>query len=250
MAAIVDPEAMAANPAALQARGRRSFNFTHSAWIQDITHDELSLVSTGVESTWGIAARIFQADGLERRTRPTAEPLGTFGVYEGTVGLAWARRLRPSLRVGGQLKLIRQAIATETASGAAVDLGLLYTFGQRLCLGLALRHLGRMDDLAQTSTRLPRAGRLGVAFTGLSRLLVSLETQRVRGGSTTLHLGSEYVVTDRLTVRGGYQNADSRHLSLGLGLRAGSWTVEYAFVPFESGLGEAHRLGVHLHRRR
>ena len=246
--ALLDVEATSANPAALQGHSAHSFAFTHGAWIQEISHDYFSLVFTGQQQTWGIAARFSQADQIERRSGPTAEPLGTFGVYDGALSLTYAHRWNRRLRVGASLKLIRQAIATQTATGAALDMGLLYAFGEHVHLGLALRDLGRMNDLAQTATKLPRGARLGVAYTGLSHLLVSLEAQQVRGGSTTLHLGGEWAVTDKLALRGGYQNAESRGLSLGAGLSAGRWSVEYAFIPFKSGLGEAHRLGVQLHR--
>jgi len=246
--ALSSAEAAAVNPAGLQARRQRSIGLAHSAWIQDIRHDYLSLAFAAGETTWGLAAQLSQADDLERRVGPSAEPLGVFGVYAGALSLTWARPWGARLRAGASLKLIRQAIAAETASGAAVDLGILCDLSDHLRLGMALRDLGRLDDLDRSATDLPSALRLGMAYAGLSRFLFSAEAQRVRGGSTTLHLGTECAVDERLTLRAGYQNADARGLAAGLGLAIGDWNVDYAFVPFGSGLGEAHRLSVQLHR--
>ena len=246
--ALPSAEAAAVNPAALRVRRQRSIGLAHSAWIQDIRHDYLSLAFAAEQATWGLAFQLSQAADLERRVGPSTEPLGVFGVYAGALSLTYARPWGTRLRAGASLKLIRQAIAAETASGAALDLGILCDLADHLRLGLALRDLGRLNDLDQSATDLPSALRLGLAYAGLSRLLFSAEVQRARGGSTTLHLGTECAVDERLTLRAGYQNADARGLAAGLGLAIGAWNVDYAFIPFGSGLGDAHRLSVQLHR--
>jgi hypothetical protein len=244
--ALPGADAISYNPAALQMRGR-STAFTHGEWIQDIRHEYLSFAFGKGQSAVGVALQVSQAHDLEFRTDPSAEPLGEFGVYEGALNLAYARRWNQNMHIGANLKLIRQAIYTETAAGVGLDLGLLYRVHPHLRLGLAARNLGRMNELDQEATALPRTVRLGLAYTGLPSLLLSLEAQHLAGGSTTLHLGGEYAVHRHLSVRGGYQNADSRNLALGLGTQTGVWSVNYAFIPFKSGLGEAHRLSVVWH---
>ena len=246
--ALPDAEAASANPAALRTDGRRTLAFTHVAWIQSIRHDYLSALFAGKRSTWAVTAQLSQADDLERRTGPTTDPLGSFGVYDGAVGLSYARVWTTYLRLGGSVRLIRQAIATRTATGAAFDLGALRSLGDYLHLGFAVRNLGGMSALGESATSLPRSGRLGLSYTRLPHLLVSGEIQRARGSSISLHLGAEWTATRRLTLRAGYQTTDSRHLSAGLGLKTERWSVDYAFVPFDSGLGEAHRLSLQLHR--
>lgn len=246
MTALGDEEAASVNPAALRVRGRRTFALTHGAWVQDLSHDCLSLVFAGPESVWGIAAQIVQAEGIERRVGPTAEPLGTFGVYEGSIGVNYARPWHSRLWMGAGLKAIRQVVATQTASGAALDLGVMVALGDRLHLGAAVRNLGRMDELDREATPLPRMVRLGLVYRPLPSLLISWEAQQIRSRDATLHLGGEWRLADRLAVRGGYQTADGRGLSVGFGLTFRSWVVDYAFVPLRAGLGEGHRLGVQL----
>ena len=48
----------------------------------------------------------------------------------------------------------------------------------------------------------------------------------------------------RLVLRAGYQTADTRGVSLGLGVDTGIWGLDYAFVPFADGLGDGHQLSL------
>ena len=47
-----------------------------------------------------------------------------------------------------------------------------------------------------------------------------------------------------LALRLGYQTADNRGLSGGMRIRVRSWSVDYAYMPFSDGLGQAHQLGL------
>ena len=234
----------ALNPAARQSRGR-SVAFNHQASIQNIRQNHLHLTQTRGRGTWGLSAQLWQANDLERRTGPSAEPLGHFGVYEGAVGLSYARQMeRTSL--GLQLKFIRQSIFTQNASGLAADLGLVYDVAARLRLGATVRNLGRMTRLDQRETDLPLEARFGIAYTGHSDMLVAVEVQKARDDDLTLHLGGEYRASERLRLRAGYQTTENHSLSAGVGLVAERWVIDYAYVPFGSGLGDAHWLSLQL----
>ena len=234
------PDAQALNPAALHAQSH-SAAFSHAAWIQDVRQDYLHLTWARTQSIWSLSGQLWQSDDLERRTGPSAEPLGRFGVYEGVVGLAYAS-LRNRMRWGVRLNLIRQSISTRNASGGAADLGLVYDLNPQLYLGAALRNLGDMGTLDRESTALPREIRLGLSYTGRDDLIVAIAAQHTRGGDLTLHLGGEYRVGGWLSFRAGYQTTENRNLATGVGLAAGHWTIDYAYAPFGEGLGDAHRL--------
>ena len=236
--------AQALNPAARQSPGR-SVAFNHQASIQSIRHNHLYLTQTRGRSTWGLSAQLWQADDLERRTGPSTEPLGHFGVYEGTVGLSYARQMERT-HLGLQLKFIRQSIFTQNASGLAADLGLMYDVSASLRLGAAVRNLGRMNRLDRRETDLPLETRLGAAYVGRTDMLVAIEAQKTRGGDLTLHLGGEYRAGEHLRLRAGYQSTENHSLSAGLGLVAKHWVIDYAYVPFGSGLGDAHWLSLQL----
>ncbi len=242
--ALSDPQALYHNPAAL-ALGERSAAFTHTEWIEDIRHEYVVLSRGNGDRAVALGMQISQASDLEFRTGPTTEALGDFGVYEGALSLAYGRMWNPHTRIGGALKLIRQSIYTENASGYAADLGALYDLGDDVKIGVALRNVGSMNKLDRSATDLPRAVHAGFTYEGVPALILAFETRRV-DGSTTAHAGAEYRVGRRLRLRGGYQNADSRDVGLGFGVESGSYRVNYAFVPFAAGLGDAHRLSVVL----
>lgn len=239
--AVVGPQSASLNPAALSRR--RSTALSHTEWVGDVRHEHAATTwSRGADQVLAVDVRLAHAGQLERRVGPSQDPLGDFGVYEWTAGAAWSRALRSDLRLGLGAKYVRQSIDAEAAAGVAADLGLLYGDGP-WWLGAALRNLGAMNELDREATDLPVQARLGLALERGS-LLASLDTDVTRGADAGLHLGAEYRLRPRLLLRGGYQTSDTRHLSLGLGVVTGPWRVDYAFVPFGEGLGEAHRVSL------
>lgn len=238
--------AQALNPAARQSRGR-SIAFNHQVSIQHIRQNHLHLTQARDRSTWTLSAQLLHDSGLERRTGPSAEPLGHFGVYEGAVGLSYARKLERT-RLGLQLKFIRQSIFTQNASGLAADFGLVFDLAARLRLGATVRNLGRMNRLDRRETDLPLEARCGVAFVGRADLLVAVEAQKARGDDLTLHLGGEYRAGEHLRLRTGYQSTENRSLAAGLGLVGEHWVIDYAYLPFGAGLGDAHWVSLQLER--
>ena len=166
-------------------------------------------------------------------------------MYEGAIGLSYARQLERT-RLGLQLKFIRQSIFTQNASGLAADLGMMCDVLASLRLGATVRNLGRMNRLDQRETDLPLEARFGAAYVGRADMLVAVEAQKARGDDLTLHLGGEYRAGEHLRLRAGYQTTENRGLSAGVGLAAERWVIDYAYVPFGSGLGDAHWLSLQL----
>ena len=238
--------AQALNPAARQSRGR-NVAFNHQVSIQNIRQNHLHLTQARGRSIWGLSAQLLHDGDLEHRTGPSAEPLGHFGVYEGAVGLSYARKLERA-RLGVQLKFIRQSIFTQNASGLAADFGLLFEVAAPLRLGATVRNLGRMNRLDRRATDLPLEARFGVAFVGRADLLVTVEAQKARGHDLTLHLGGEYRAGERLRLRAGYQSTENRGLAAGLGLVGKHWVIDYAYLPFGAGLGDTHWVSLQLER--
>jgi hypothetical protein len=238
--ALVDPQASSANPAALVTG--RSAAFSHTEWVRDIRHEHAASTWGGEGGTYAFDVLLSHAGDLERRVGPTSQSLGEFGVYEWTAGIAWARPLSERLRAGISAKFARQSIDAESASGGAVDVGLHYGAGP-WWIGAAARNLGRMSDLDREATDLPLQLRLGGA-TVRGPLLLSSDLHWTRDVDTSVHMGAEFRVRPRLLLRAGYQSADTRDMSLGLGVFTGAWRVDYAYVPFGDGLGQAHRVSL------
>ena len=252
--ALVDIDAAAANPAAVSAaRGR--LGVTHSSWIQDVRHEYATALQPLGSGILSAQLSLSRAAGLERRVGPSREPLGEFGVYEWAFGLGYGRRLTENLRIGAAGKLIRQSIHTESALGAALDIGILYRLGDHLRGGGSVRNFGVMNPLSDDSTELPSQLRIALAcncfgkpFEPLASRLALLEVQLAQGYGSSFHGGVEWPLSATLLLRGGYQTGSRRSLSAGFGLQVRSWRLDYAYVPFASGLGQAHRLSLYRGR--
>ena len=148
------------------------------------------------------------------------------------------------MRLGGQLKLLRQSISTQSAIGYGIDVGLLYPFGDHLLAGAALLNAGAMNRLERLATPLPTEGRIGLTYDGVQDLLLGIEVQKARETDLSLHAGGQYWTQEFLALRLGYQTADNRGLSGGMRIRVRSWTVDYAYMPFSDGLGQAHQVSL------
>ncbi len=247
--AVRGPGQLSANPAALDSGAGGGYALSHSEWIQDIGLDEVSALWPRQRGSVGIAAELFRADDLQRRVGPSREPLGEFGIYEWSFAFGGSRTLTESTYAGAALKFIRQSIYTEAAVGAAADLGIIHAYSSRLSVGAVLRNFGGTTRLDRESTDLPRQLRLGAACR-LVDALITLDAQWTDGGSVTAHLGTEWRARQQLALRGGFQTADTRSLSAGVGVQLGQWIIDYAFVPFRSELGEAHLFTLSRPRRR
>ena len=121
--ALADGDALSVNPAALLVEGGGAFGLTHSEWIEEIRHEYLTAAykGGGGGDVVGLQAQLFHAGGLEHRVGPSAEPLGEFGVYEWSLGVAWSRPFSDKLRLGVGAKLLRQSIFAESGSMVAMS---------------------------------------------------------------------------------------------------------------------------------
>ena len=238
--ALSDPSAASLNPAALAEE--RSTVLSHTEWIGGMRHEQAaSLWTSGAGDVVALDVRLAHAGGLERRLGPSRDPLGEFGLYEWTAGAAWSRPWGERLRTGIGAKVVRQSIDVEAASGLAADLGLLYGTG-RWWFGAALRNLGRMNALDQEATELPLQARLGAALVR-GPLMAAADVGATPGSGASLHLGAEWRPSPRLVLRTGYGTPRAR-LAFGAGVSVHPWQLDYAFLPFGDGLGQAHRVSL------
>lgn len=240
-AALSDPSAASLNPAAL-AEGS-SMVLSHTEWIGGMRHEQAAALWTrGGGDVVALDVRLAHAGGLERRVGPSRDPLGEFGLYEWTAGAAWSRPWGERLRTGLGVKGMRQSIDVESASGLAADLGLLYGTG-RWWLGAALRNLGRMNELDREATELPLQARLGAALVR-GPLMAAADVVTTQGSDASLHVGAEWRPSPRLVLRTGYGTSGARGPAFGAGVSVHPWQLDYAFLPFGDGLGQAHRVSL------
>ncbi len=248
------------NPAGLALASSNSAALAHQIWIADIrTFSLATRFQAGRNGGIGLFATATGSGDLEARDRP-GEPDGFFSAQFASVGASYGRRLGP-IRAGITAKFLTERIYTENATGYAFDAGVQIDLLARRALrfGVALQNLGKMSELNEVVTPLPRMLRVGAAvfpfrilmeddgtpllnafFTGEVSHVFSRK-QEDGGGTdalTQFHAGIAAEVLDLVVVRGGFITNDAvRSFTVGAGVGYETLAVDYAFLPFEDGFG-------------
>ncbi len=244
-AVVGDQTAASWNPAGIAALEGRDFLVSHHSSFQEIQQTYGGWAYGNTRSGVALSLGIYSVGGIEARTGPSAQPQGTFGIYDINAGLSYAKRIKKGFYAGATVRALHETIGPERASGFSVDLGVLYRFGnERLTVGASYRNLGRMEALDVHRTPLPETFRAGIAWQA-GRLTGSFDLRAPRHGPAGMHTGLELRLKGALWLRAGYRSGnDIRDWSFGLGIQPGRCRIEYAYVPAALGLAGSHRLGL------
>jgi len=254
------------NAAGLSLLGRSEALLMHAERFAGLVNYNLVSYARPLQQEAGLGVLVFRLgiDGIKyTELEDPGEPLSaanrprvkrTASSADYVVYLAYGRRLRERLSLGGSAKLIRRKIGDNTAFGYGVDVGLLYLLGP-VSVGLNLRNLTSSPVHWDTGTmdRILPSVDFAVAYTQPIAILGSKLTGTIGtyqdkdfsglNGADALNLGLECKHSDALAVRIG---STLGKLTAGLGLRfydrAG---VDYAFSQHRQ-LGNSHRLSVSL----
>lgn len=253
-ASVNDASATYWNPAGLGHLTQAQLTFSHNQWIQDISHEFFAFAFQKGTHHFGVSVISTNVDGIERRDKPTSEPLGMIEAHDLALGLSYARQLGENLSVGATARYLYERIYIDSAIGLGMDLGMIYTpgFMDGLQLGLAAQHLGFTLNLNEESIKLPQTLRAGLAYqmpieaVG-GNLVGAVDAIQVLDGAFHLNAGLEMYLKQRLALRAGYQTGwDEKGLHAGVGLAFSRYRIDYAFVPFSADLGTSHRFSISL----
>jgi len=177
---------------------------------------------------------------------------------------AWGLPLPGGLSLGATGKFFRFELAQEAkASGAALDAGAQWkTPLKGLSLGAALQNAGPGVKFEQETDPLPLTARGGLSWawsksesrkpgelsevTGTS-VLISADGVKVRDETMTAALGSELAMDfgprTSIALRAGWRfNSDYARLTIGVGMREGRFSIDYAMAEKRT-LGQTHHAG-------
>jgi hypothetical protein len=256
-APIADPDnssASFANPACLAAGKSFSVMFSQLQWIQDV---QTQLLSTSLPLSLGTAALTISSTSVaDIPIREIPGPaLGSFSYRSTTFQLGYGFNLMPELSLGSSVKYLYDKMYIDEASGYAIDLGALYrTPLEGLSVACALTNMGQMSAFRSQRTDLPTNIDVGAYYSTSSgdfdlagALAVGRETST--GPSNELRIGGEATYNKLLSARVGYQTGyDIRGLSAGLGIHYSIVQLDYAYIPFSQGFGDANiiTIGINL----
>jgi hypothetical protein len=233
------------NPANLWTEEPLSVLLSHSQWIQDIQTEVVGIQMPFSFGTFGLAVLNSNVRGIEIREVP-GPPLGSFTARLASFQAGFATKVSDGLFVGGALKYLYEKLYVDEATGFGLDLGATYrTPVEGLTAGISMTNIGELGEFRTDPSQLPGVARLGVGYKIQYRdfsfgpsVGVANELYRNR---THAQLGLETVYDHALALRLGYETGyESRGFTAGLGFSYSIVQLDYAYVPFSLGLGEAH----------
>jgi hypothetical protein len=241
------------NPAGLVNAKSSNVLFNHNEWIEDVRGEFAALSLVGKKSAWGMHVRSFSLGGIEVRSIPSDEPVEETSSHNISAGLSYARRIGSDVDLGVTLKYLFEKIYIESASGYAVDFGLIYRSPvPHLRLGAAIQNIGKMNELQQEATKLPVITRLGALYNlnlvrDVASANVAVDFVKPTQENARFHFGAEFLVYQQIAIRAGFaQGYEARQLSFGAGILRSAIRLDYAVTPFDDDLGVTHRFTVNF----
>ena len=159
----------------------------------------------------------------------------------------------PNLSAGVTAKLIYTKIDFESATGWAIDLGVVHrSMIKGLTLAASMLNLGPEAKFVEEKFYPPFQIRAGASYRYdedwlKGGLIVALDAVFPNDGDAKLHMGVEYDYRKLLAVRAGYKaNYYTQGPTLGFGVNYRSLRFDYAFMPMENDLGDSHRFSINV----
>ena len=238
-----DQTTLYVNPSLVALLTRKDFVLSHHSSIAGIRQFQSGWACGTGKTGVGLSLGFHTAGGFETRTGPSSDPLGTFNLFEFNAAFTYGQRIATSFYGGFTARFLHEDLEADRASGFGLDLGLTYRSpGSPFTVAASLLNLGRMDELDQVGSSLPREIRGGASWEH-SHLLLSANYRFPRFGPSGILIGAEVTPVPALAVRAGYQSGhDTRSLTYGIGLAHNNWRIDYAFVPSDLGFEDSHRL--------
>ena len=267
------PETLAVNPAGLADEIAKQISFQHVFFVNGILIDHIFFIHPTRKGAWGIQAGFMGVNGLKRTVADPAIPdgfreTGDFSTQDMEGAIAVGIRAAKSVHVGGTARFVRQSLSDVSASGAALDIGMVYRqTGAPFKFGASLQNLGPQIKYKDESFDLPRLARAGLSVEQPKnsplawipvKSLLSIEALRFfDGGDNSVSGGIEVPFIDELLFfRTGYryflkkqtlgsESSLPAGIAFGLGFWSNAWKLDYALNSMGE-LGLAHRISLSL----
>ncbi|RMG36352.1 MAG: hypothetical protein D6732_08290 [Methanobacteriota archaeon] len=232
---VTGAEAIYWNPGGLAYKGKSEFLVNHMQYIADINMNYLAVSYSNPRiGAFGFHIKSFDFGDIEETTEE--HPDGTGVTYSPTfvvTGVTYGRLITDRISAGATFKLIYEGVLQTSASTIAFDLGVQYSFNDRLRVGVVMKNVGgklqydganleRRFPLPSTSLKrdegpfrgvslasdIPSIFSFGAAYTANINeenvLTFSAAFSNFNDSSDQLYGGVEYAFKDFFFLRGGY----------------------------------------------
>ncbi|MEW6096279.1 MAG: PorV/PorQ family protein [bacterium] len=252
------------NPAGLARLNRTELNFMHNEWFSGINYEFLAAAYPIENLTFATSLTYLYMDEINEVLRDTEgkgngrywETGKVFSAEDVALSIAFAQALEENLFMGANFKYIHESIEEESASGFAMDLGVLFKPSNRLGFGFVICNLGPNMKFINDEFSLPLTYRAGVGYEIGRNFSFSLDIKKTKDEKLDFCAGMESWFGNWLALRfsGATKTDDKLGKFRGLptGMRAGcglnlsnSLTLDYAYVPYGD-LGDTHRISISM----
>jgi hypothetical protein len=238
-----DATAVYWNPAGLAAQNPFQVSFMHAILFLDTSVDFLAATAPTLKyGTFGAALIALSSGGFEQRTALN-EVVGNFDTRDMAVITSWSKEIVQNFAIGINYKFVNQKILNYAGAGHGVDIGIKTNLFNSVDAGLMIRNIiNPKVTLASQAQSYPAQYAVGFAKSFFDQqLTVSTEIAKIAGWqTTTIHLGAEYRVLDKIAFRLG---VNKNYFAMGAGFAFDALGVGYTNVA-GSELGNSHRFSI------
>jgi hypothetical protein len=238
-----DATAVFWNPAGLATQNPFQISFMHAILFLDTSLDFLAATAPTLKyGTFGAAIITLNSADFEQRTALN-EIVGNFNTRDMAIITSWSKEIMSNIAIGFNYKFVNQKILNYTGAGHGFDIGIKTNLFNSIQAGLVVRNAITPNiTLASEPQIYPQQYAIGLAKTILNnQLTISTEIAKIKGWqTTTMHLGAEYKIIDKIALRIGI---DNQNFSMGAGFAFDALRVGYTNIA-GSELGNSHRFSI------
>ena len=271
-----DPTALYWNPAGISRYARTEAIIEHTNYLVGTSYNFFgAVVALNEDNAIGVSVTNLAYGSSEVTTVSQPDGTGeTWNANDWAIGLSYSRNLTDRFSIGGTAKMILQQIWRESATGFALDAGLLYiTPFNNMKIGMEIANFGTDMSLSgqdllitvspdqsvtgansqipaqyyTASYPLPLIFRVGLAMdvvrSSQNRLTLAVDAIHPSDNVQSVNLGAEYCWNNLISVRAGYKSLfvpdNQEGLTLGIGLNydvTASFSVKLDYAYQDYGL--------------
>ncbi len=240
------------NPAKLSDVEGNQIMLMHNQWIQGVNSELLGAKTNVFGIPFALGVDVTSVNDIQVRTQATVNPLTTFNAEYFFSSLSTGFYVAKNISVGATIKYLYEGLYINESMGYGLDFGINYHSPiQGLSAVAVIRNLGTMNKLSNQSTILPTEIRFGPVYSfnfPSNKLSVNVAAEFLKYTPTNdahINFGAELLYDNLIALRAGYQsNYISKNFSGGFGIYWGGLTFDYAFSPYELGLGTANTISL------
>ncbi|GAH47292.1 unnamed protein product [marine sediment metagenome] len=240
------------NPAGLVLVEQKEFLFMHNEWLEGTRYEFLSgIIHLSKLGSFGVALTYFDYGEMEGRDE-FGHHMVDFSAYDFALSLSYSRKIKDDFSAGITGKIIQSKIETESGTGFAGDIGVLYQGPfNGLQIGFVLQHFGTGLKYVDEVTKLPMTVRGGISYTlplNMINLIPAVDVLKELDADYKTNIGLEANLMNRIALRGGYKVKSSQGgMTAGLGIVQKisffQLKIDYAYGGYGD-LGNSHRVSL------